>query len=60
VVGLEHAVMHEGVLLKRITEFPERPVHQEPVEDPFENGGVDGGGDKTNGGPKKEISHLSR
>jgi hypothetical protein len=51
--------MHQGVLLKRITEFAERPVHQEPMKCPFEQGSKDGGGDKTNGRPKKEICHLS-
>jgi len=54
VVGLENAMMEEGVLFKGITEFAKGLVHDETVQEPFKQGGGDNSGKDADGAPEKK------
>lgn len=54
VVGLENAMMEEGVLFKWITEFAKGLVHDETVQEPFKQGGGDNSGKDADGAPEKK------
>ena len=57
VIRFKNLVMHDGVRLKRVAKIEQGPVHNVPVECPFEKGGENDRDRGANSHPKYKINH---
>jgi hypothetical protein len=48
-------MMNQRMRLKRIAKFPQRPVHDIAMQDPFKKRRIDDGAEKTDGRPKHGL-----
>jgi hypothetical protein len=58
-VGFENPVMHQGVALEWVSEFPQRFVHDKAMKRPFEKGRGNNGNKDAQGHPGKKYRYQN-